>query len=208
VLDKYRDPLLLAAQDLQDRLYNIICQDIRSYIHQEDLKKDYLIQHTLFLFGQFFAWQVIMRYEIQFFKFQNKSRRLAAIQGEITRTLNNDHPSAGPLFILQGHQKALGEIMIETDHDNQRCCIGYSEFRRRWREDKAFHEWFAHPAQDLETIAKAAPGVNDQRLQRLQNCLVELVRLLDPCDAFVDPKELETVELKGADKVASRASNV
>jgi hypothetical protein len=210
IYEKYRDPLLLAARDLQERLFHIVNGTIRTYIYQEEAKKDYLILHTLYLFAQFFAWQLIMRYEIQFFKFQAQDthKHLANLESKISKTLSCDHPSAGPFMIWKGHQSALGEIVITTDHQDQRFCIGYSEFRKRWREDKTFHEWFARPARDLEVIARARPRVNDRRLQRLQSLLVDLIRLLDPKGQVVGSIDLDIPKKFKSERDPSNVDNV
>lgn len=56
LLRKYRDPLLLASQDLQSRIYNITEQDILSFLHGSQDHKDWLIIYIAFLFGQYLCW--------------------------------------------------------------------------------------------------------------------------------------------------------
>jgi hypothetical protein len=181
ILAKYRDPILLAAFDLQSRLYNIVEHGIRQWIYKEDRKKEYFIHHTLFLFGRYFAWEQIMHHEIQFIQFsqEKQARMLRDVQHSLGETLHCD-ASPSPGMIWLGYQQALGELMIDVDQHKQRCCIGYAKFQQLYREDKTFQSWFAPLAADLEEIARSEPGTNDQRFQTVQHHLVELVRVLDP----------------------------
>src|ERR1700760_719624 len=56
ILAKYRDPLLLAALDLQSRLRNIIEDDfLATYYHDENLHES-VVLFTAYLVGQYFAW--------------------------------------------------------------------------------------------------------------------------------------------------------
>src|SRR2546421_7758617 len=60
---KYRDPLLLAARDLQSRLFNILDNNLlgRFVNVPEESKNIGLICYTSFLVGQYFAWTYILR---------------------------------------------------------------------------------------------------------------------------------------------------
>jgi hypothetical protein len=124
----------------------------------------------------------ILRYEIQFLKFENSTlnAKLKNIFTDIQKKLNSHNPSEGLFVIWAGNQRAMGELMVTTDHNGQRCCIGYAEFRQKWLNDEAFKEWFIHPAEELEKIARSPKGMNDQRLRDLQRLLISFIRLLDP----------------------------
>src|SRR5271156_5798291 len=80
---KYRDPLLLAAQDLQSRLFNITELCILSWMERDKEQKDNLVQYTCFLIGQYLSWVHILRRQTQFLHFStDKNNR------ELTRTLD------------------------------------------------------------------------------------------------------------------------
>lgn len=53
---KYHDPLLLACQDLQSRLYNITDQRMTDYYYDGRQKREYLLFYTAFVVGQYFSW--------------------------------------------------------------------------------------------------------------------------------------------------------
>jgi hypothetical protein len=197
ILAKYRDPILLATLDLQGRLYNIVRQGIRQWVDGGDQKREYLIQHSLFLFGRYFAWQQIMQYEVQFIRFsaEKQARRLKDILHRLGEALHRSDSAAGLGAIWFGYQQALGDLMVDVDQNNQRCCIGYATFQRRYREDEIFRSWFAPLAGDLENIARSEPGVNDQRLQEVQHYLVELLKVLDPKGTRWDQQRIQQLPL-------------
>src|SRR2546421_4972259 len=67
VLSLYRDPLLRAALDLQSRIYNIEARDFFAYYRDgTESERSYAIDHTLYVFAEYFGWAEILRREIQF----------------------------------------------------------------------------------------------------------------------------------------------
>jgi hypothetical protein len=178
VLAKYREPLVSAAYELQGRLYNILALKFlpRYYLKGDDAQKDYALQNTLYVVGQYFCWTEILRREIQFLSFSDseRTRRVSDRQHEVVQAFqSDDRKLGGPFLIWRGEQRAIGELMIEPETVPARC-IGYAQFLER--DDPAFRRWFAR----LETdIGKLASGPN-RRLVDLQHALVDLIRELDP----------------------------
>jgi hypothetical protein len=68
VLVRYRDPLISATFDLQDRLQNLLRPDEDSLITYLDdpARKELTVRSTLFRLAQYFGWMEIMRREIEF----------------------------------------------------------------------------------------------------------------------------------------------
>jgi hypothetical protein len=68
IMARFREPLGYAAFDLQSRLYNVLEQNLVSvYIERGDERsRSYVVNNTVFLVGQYFAWTEIIRKEIQF----------------------------------------------------------------------------------------------------------------------------------------------
>ena len=187
LLNKYRDPLLLVAQDLQSRLYNITDQNLTSWINHPGDKRDNLLQYTCFLVGQFLAWTNILRRESQFLRFATDKANK-----DFTTTLNaisyafltdGTGPLGFPFILWKGKQLAIGEIMTVKE-DDQHFCMGYSDFHVKWTEDKEFQRWFHTLTDGITVIADARvsgeDSVPDQRLRRIQHLLVCLIHLLDP----------------------------
>lgn len=184
---KYRDPLLLAAQDLQSRLYNITDQGVTNYARYPGEERDNLLMYTSFLVGQYLSWTYILRREAQFLRFaiDKDNKELSTILSQIRHAFLTDAtgPQGAPFMLWQGHQQAVGERMTVLERD-QHFCMGYATFHAKWAEDGEFRRWF-HPLVDGVTkIAEAGNAgealVPDQRLRRLQHLLVDLILFLDP----------------------------
>jgi hypothetical protein len=176
VLSKYREPLVLAAYDLQSRLFNILRQDFLGKYYAGEGTREYAREHTLYLIGQYFGWTEIMRREIQFLLFEEvaETREVARLQHRIRDVFASDEESLGrPLMIWRGEQSAIGERMI-TVEDGQRLCIGYAAFVDKAAEAN-FRRWFERLAEDVDAIAMEP----NPRLRELQHRLVELIELLD-----------------------------
>lgn len=182
VLSKYRDPLLLAAQDLQSRLYNIT---ERGFVGGG--KGDnpvHAVQYTSFLVGQYFAWIYILRREAQFMRFDTNrnNRTVTKMLNDIastfaTNSFDNDnlHFRNLPCMLWRGEQRALGEMMAIPDN-NQLYCMGFVAFHKKWEDDPSFRAWFQPIADGLGPEG----AKRDLRFRHLQHLLVDLVHILDP----------------------------
>lgn len=186
VLAKYRDPLLLAAQDLQSRLYHITqCGFVLGTSGGGKGENPvHTVQYTSFLVGQYFAWIYILRHEAQFLRFDTSSNTRA-----VTKLLNNiaftfatdTFTTEDPYFcnlpcmLWRGEQRALGEEMVINDN-NQLYCMGFAAFHKKWEEDPSFQAWF----QPIVDGLGPEGATRDLRFRRLQHILVDLVHVLDP----------------------------
>jgi hypothetical protein len=179
VLDKYREPLILAAYDLQSRLFNILGKNFlgKYYVRDVDGSRRYAVEHTLYLVGQYFAWTEILRREVQFLEFDEaeETKRVGRLQRGIRDLFARDDEQLGrPFMIWRGEQNAIGERMTVAE-GGQRYCMGYATFADCVTEP-AFARWFERLRGDLDLIA-AEPNA---RLRELQHALVDLVVALDP----------------------------
>jgi hypothetical protein len=178
VLAKYREPLILAAYDLQSRLWNILRQDFlgKYYARDVDGSRAYAVEHTLYLVGQYLAWTEILRREIQFLRFeeQEATRRVGLLQHRIRDVFASDEPALGrPFMLWRGEQNAIGERMTAVE-DGQRFCIGYATFVEK-ATDPGFRRWFGRLERDIDAVAREP----NPRLRELQHGLVDLVAVLD-----------------------------
>ena len=133
---KYRDPLLLASQDLQSRLYNIADQNITGFYGHGREREDDLLLYTAFLVGQYLSWTHILRQQAQFLRFSTDQRNkeltkvLTGIRFEFSTDKYNNE-GAGPLMLWRGQQMAIGELMTVKE-GSELYCMGYAAFRRKW----------------------------------------------------------------------------
>jgi hypothetical protein len=67
LLSRYRDPLLLAAYDLQSRLYNIVVRDFVDLLQKGDQdQQTYAVDSTLFVIAQYLGWVEALRRGVQY----------------------------------------------------------------------------------------------------------------------------------------------
>jgi hypothetical protein len=178
VLARFREPLVGAAYELQGRLYNIVALNFlpKYYLRGDESQKDYAVQNTLYVVGQYFGWTEILRREIQFMSFSDseRTRNVAKRQRRVVELFQSDKPELGrPFLIWRGEQRAIGELMIDRDTDPPQC-IGYATFLGR--DEREFRCWFTRLEGELDELAKEP----NQRLVELQHALVDLIRELDP----------------------------
>jgi hypothetical protein len=185
---KYRDPLLLAASDLQSRLFNIVDKGILNYFdapHQR--QRDILTIYTCFLVGQYFAWTNILRRQAQFlcFSTDKQNKQLADTLATISHVFATDgeYGPEQPFLLWRGQQMAIGELMtIKEDNgeDKELVCLGYAAFTKKL-EDEGFRQWFEPIIEGIVTLFEQrgqATGA-DHRLRHLQHLLTDLIFLLD-----------------------------
>jgi len=179
IIARYREPLGHAAYDLQSRLFNILKKDLfeRFVILGNDRTQSYILNNTVFLIAQYFAWTEIIRKEIQFIDLgeNEQTRRLTRLRDTIYSLWQTD--SLCPLFrVFAGEQRAIGESMIVEGPRGPEC-IGYSAFLN----SSAHHEdhlliALRSDTLELSTLLPAARP----RLVKLQHALVDLLAFLDP----------------------------
>ncbi|MGH3022620.1 MAG: hypothetical protein ACRDNI_03095 [Gaiellaceae bacterium] len=174
VLQRYREPLLAAAYELQARLHNILKNRfVEEYVlGDKGGKREAALESTLYVFAQFFAWREIIRREVQFLRFarDEETREVAQILRDIGETFLTD--DFGHQFMIwRVEQRGLGERMIVSS-DRGPTCMGYATFIE---ERPTMKEW-------LEPLERELLSIEDEglkRLTRLQHLLLQLVAKLD-----------------------------
>jgi hypothetical protein len=205
LLQKYRDPLLFAAEDLQSRLWGLLEMDVLSFAGRSPAHDDALYVYTAFVVGQFFAWTHILRRETSLTPFSleenDRLRKFVEILHSIQGVMLLDKYAdvEGTAFTMwRGHQMAIGEFMSLRDDgkDAERLCMGFYEFTKSWKTETSgaydtLHYWFA-PIEDgikvLVDKGRTAPDGN--RLRRLQHLLLDLIEVLDPAKQRLTSKGL------------------
>src|SRR5205085_8842799 len=108
-VSRYREPLARAAYDLQSRFYNIIRQGlIEAYlVNGAKREQSYVIENTVFLIAQYFAWAEIIRKHIQFLDLgaDEQTRSLAHLQDDMHTLFRTDQ--WGPQFRIFAANSAL-----------------------------------------------------------------------------------------------------
>jgi hypothetical protein len=180
-LDRYQEPLVRAAFDLQSRLYNILERDL---LATGATNRDYIEKSTVWLLGQYFGWVEILRREAQFLALPTADDRakVQRLLGGIARACSSDSLGSGAeLQIQRSEQRALGEVMVIEGRDAaggpRSDCIGYAAFSEAVDDPASpVHRWYA----PLLPEVWPAGGMPNVRLVHLQHALINLVDAIDP----------------------------
>lgn len=211
LLRKYRDPLHLAAQDLQARLYNIIELGILSYLHGTDEQQDCLVIYTAYLLGQYLSWAHVLRQQAQFACFatneKGRARRVEGVLRSVQRCLNSDEVAGEAFLLWKGQQSAIGELMTVSGQDasgsSEMYCMGFAEFTRKWKagrfakdgngdatmpevvqgdSERFFRSWFASFEHGIYQIDQGRRRGDHTVVNRLRRLQHLLLDLIDALD--------------------------
>jgi hypothetical protein len=81
-------------------------------------------------------------------------------------------------LVLRGDQRAIGEIMIESQSSEGLGCIGYAAFCAKLDTEESFADWFKTLMRDIDELV--TDEVPRPRLITLQHRLIDLINFLDP----------------------------
>lgn len=187
-VDRYQEPLVRAAFDLQSRLWNLVEGGfLASYgLRGSERERAYALESTLWLFGQYFGWVEILRREAQFLQLPERDarQRVQEILDEIAGVCASDRDFTDTIFrVFRSEQRALGELMIvpgsDADGRPRTDCLGFVEFSERWRDQgSASSRWFGPLAHSMNALTTDPARV--ERIRALQRALLRLVDAIDP----------------------------
>lgn len=184
VLSRYREPLLLAANSMQGRLYNVMRDDyLPEFLHCGDREEErYARDFTVYTLGEYLCWVVIIRRELRFLDLGDESsnrefdERLMAVENN----LSNRRPDYLPHFrLFRGQQRALGELLMVPGSSGAHESMTYASFCARLDSDPVFADWFARLRADVDAISDN-DDTGNLRLVHVQNALIDLIDFLDP----------------------------
>lgn len=142
---QYRDPLLTAAFDLQDRMWELLEKQITHTDRRRGNGEENVGIFTCYLFAQFIAWTHALKMRAQFLAFQEDrpTRDLRGILYKISDELStNRYDNSGQTFRLwPGHQLAIAEcMMVKDEKTGEIKPMGWHEFRLKFNKDETFNE--------------------------------------------------------------------
>ncbi len=215
IVKKYRHFICYAAWALQDRIGGILNKrNIGEYFHEiEDPANPYnrrfsdvysanMLNYTMFLFCQFFAWREIINREMYNFKFRRYSfdskvlKKLIAIEKWFSTTSNpalEPHKKKGfdikNFLILRGEQRVLGDMCVQYNKEADAWeCISFSDFVKKWNNlsdspcymsvEKLENDIRAMLIDKRDNLHTFNPQ-NYRRLILVRNSLLDLLDLLD-----------------------------
>lgn len=182
---RYREPLLWSAQSLQSRLYNGISLGFLSrYLWTGDAEEQrYARDNTVFVLAEYLGWLEIIRRDQRFWD----RRALETVEplfdaiGRTSHVLASDTVT-GPFRLFRGQQRAIGELMLirnESPPGGGLEVMGYASFCGKLDNDRQFAKWFDRLRAEVDVVESAGHHGNT-RLVKLQDSLLDLIKLLSP----------------------------
>lgn len=176
-LDRYREPLLSAANDLRHRIGNIRSGGFLAYLSHTDVHRRRLAHiGTCYRFASYWGVVEALYRDVSVLRFDNDddTQRVASALAEVGRTFASDGVDGHRFMVWREEQRAIGELMLAevTDRSLIRV-IGFSTFSDRF--DATFATWFASFDRDL-----SADGAEQSpRLATVESLLDALAREID-----------------------------
>ncbi|MGD3106999.1 hypothetical protein [Streptomyces sp. YGL11-2] len=182
LMKRFRNPLLLAAFDLQSRIYSLHRDQFIFFQNGTDAEKRYARHSTLFVLGEYLACIELVRRHVQFIEVGTTSESRTTLMKHLTQIneVLSDWRNHGKLFrVFRTEQRAIGEIMLTpTTGPEAAIPIGYAEFCSRLARDPNFSGWFAQLTDDLDRLVENPQ--EGTRFPALQHQLIDLINFLDP----------------------------
>jgi hypothetical protein len=185
VLSRYREPLLLAAQNLHSRIYMIVKNKILAdYLHCGDPELErYGRDYTVYVFAEYLCWIEIIRRDLRFLDLGTEARNRELVRKvENVQIAMSDVTLPRALRMFRGEQRAIGEVMMTPAAGVQSTAnesLGYAQFCTRLDEDPSFTQWFKRLRDGMDQVASANETEQAQMVQ-VQHSLVDLIEFLDP----------------------------
>lgn len=189
LIQKYGQPIMMAAYELQARMYEL-CQYPISKAHLEskeglqDLKK-----YTCYKVAQYMAWTHLLRTKAQFFSFVDNPDLKNIIDGiwrideEFDRRRGFEGCNVG---VWPGSRVLVSERMLIDAKDQPDVPVdtvirGFDDFLKLWSGEDGFAEPMGYFCQWIDDLVEARkiriPGW-DEAFRNTQHNLVDLVRFL------------------------------
>ncbi|KAF2833108.1 hypothetical protein CC86DRAFT_365084 [Ophiobolus disseminans] len=185
---KYSQPLMVAAYELQARLYELLEYPIsKEHLETQEGLEDIKI-FTCYRFAVLLAWTHILKSKAQYFSFTTDTnlRKIGdlvlRVNEEFDRRRGNDGQNVG---VWPGSRVLVSERMIKTATHEKEVPLdtmvrGYNEFRRDW--DTLFKSpmgYFCQWIDDMLLARKEGQEHKDDALRCTQHNLVDMVQHLD-----------------------------
>lgn len=175
----YVMPTLFAAEDLQSRLYNLLCRSGLIPLRAHDPSGRYAVE-TVYLLARYLAWeQLLLR-----FTYLATDPTIVGLTSKVREDLATDSHGEDPWMIFRPTQLALGQAAIAPDGGGPADTISFLKFRSMWNDSQAplgAELGLDRAVKDLSKTAdiQSLPSATLQRLSALQTNLVALLLALE-----------------------------
>jgi hypothetical protein len=169
----YYNPFLLAAEELQSRLYNILCREGLGPLRQRSPEGDYA-EETLYLVAQYFAYEpFVLRH--------TPDLRVIQLIQRIRDDFATDRDGIDAWCLFRPTQKELGRLILITQPGQdgfELDCIPLSAFRERLADPHRVETLRVNEALESLRNAKTANDLTDRTVMRWKDVQSGLVDLL------------------------------
>jgi hypothetical protein len=179
-LDRYREPLRNAANDLHHRIGNIGREDsVHAYLGDPDPRlRDLTLKATLYRFASYWGVVEALYRDVSELKFENdtSTKAVSDLLTKIGKAFASDS-SGRELMMWREEQRAVGELMHAPAGAPGALVrvIGFSTFAECY--DAVFARWFEVFARDVQCIRSPAT-LQASRLVQIQRSLQALMDAL------------------------------
>ncbi len=199
-LDRYREPLLSAVDELGNRIDNIRKKEFLHY-YLDTERAQSALRSTSFRIAQYFAWTEILFGASGQHRFaaDKRTRAVNAKLGWVGATFAKDsldrkhrgQAASSRLMLWREEQRAIGEQMRKPG--STLACVGYSTFVKNY--DDCYSQWFATFEAELTAMfGPTEPQPDSERLDWLQGILARLLVQLDIDKSVVTFKDRKVEE--------------
>jgi hypothetical protein len=175
---RYRASLAIAAEELADRIDNILNRDfLGPRAFGRSPYRDEAILSTLFRLCQYFGWSEILRREMRVAnpRYATEAQVLAERWVQVGRTFSTDRYGSDPFMVWRESQRALGELMI-TREGEAIDIVGVAGFLADF--DK-FRPWLSRLERHMKNEQPGDwPAGERERLDDIHSALETLVAAL------------------------------
>lgn len=175
-LNRYREPLLAAAQDVGHRLGNIREGSFLIYLHHTDDRRRLLaLRSTLYRLGRY--WAVVetlyeLVSELRFAR-EEETKKVASLLAEIGGEFASDAYGPPQFMVWREEQRGIADLMRERTTPGEDGVMGFARFMDAY--DTRMAPWFAELEQDLQ----ADNASTSRKLEVLQGRFKELISQLE-----------------------------
>jgi hypothetical protein len=174
---RYRNSLGFAAEDLSNRLGNILGGYVLE-AYPGGPQQEELVQSTLFRFAQYFGWSELLRRYMRLPapRHAAEAEQLDTLQRQVAEIFSTDRDSAGGFMLWREAQRAVGELMVTHD-DGVVDVSGVAGFVASM---ETLHPWLFRLEGLLRTDPSKWPEGERERLGEAQTALNQLAAAARP----------------------------
>lgn len=178
-LDKYREPLIAAAEGLWHRINNLRNKGFGAVyfdLPDDDRRSRMAMLGTLYRFGNYWSIVEQLARSVNQLRFEKEedTKRVAELLDDIRSAFSSDAGDHGgrSLMVWREEQRGIAELMTVRESADALATIGFATFAQTY--DSSLSSWFTELETGLRTVELETHG----RLTRLQSLLDQLIEAL------------------------------